>query len=80
MSDQITGTLSNTTGSLSGSLSSSGSLSGELSRAVGDHTILTGRDAPDQHPIASVTNLEPALSALPSQVITNADIQAIMNS
>lgn len=78
--DTITGNLSSNTGSVTGSLTTNGSMSGTLSAVVSDHTILTGRDAPNQHPITSVTNLEPALSVLPSEAMTNADIQAIMST
>lgn len=78
--DRITGILSNTTQNVSGSLSqTSQSVSGSLN-SVSDHTRLTGRDAPKQHPIDSINNLETELDWRPSVPMSNSDIQAIMES
>lgn len=76
--NQITGTLSNTTASITGTLSGGQNLTGTLSRVVTDHGSLTGRDAPEQHPIEAITNLEPELNWRPSTALSNADIQAIL--
>lgn len=48
--------------------------------SVTDHRKLTNRDASDQHPIKAITDLEPELAARPSAVLTNMDIQRILNS
>lgn len=67
--DRITGILSNTTQNVSGSLSS-----------VSDHTRLTGREAPKQHPIDAINNLEDELDWRPSIPISNTEILHIMES
>lgn len=76
----ITGTLSQTSVSIAGKLSeTSGQLSGSIAR-ISDHTVLTGRDAENQHPIEAITNLEPELDFRPSSALTNEDIQLILNT
>ena len=49
-------------------------------QGVTDHRELTHRDALDQHPIEAITDLEPELAVRPSRVLTNMDIQRILNS
>lgn len=78
--DHITGTLSNTTTSITGTLSGGQNLTGTLSRVVTDHGSLTGRDAPEQHPIESIKNLEAELGWRPSYAMSNLEIQEILNS
>lgn len=60
---------------------------------VGDHTMLTNRDAPEQHPIGAISGLEDELSALngaqeeikvqlekvdETEPLTNTDIENIL--
>lgn len=45
-----------------------------------DHRELTHRDAAEQHPIESITNLTPELSVRPSTALSNLDIQNILNA
>lgn len=60
---------------------------------VGDHTMLTNRDAPDQHPINAISGLEEELSSLnegqekikvqlekvdKTEPLTNTDIENIL--
>lgn len=62
--DHIAGTLSQTSGNIIGQLSvTSGQLSGALN-SVSDHTKLTGRSEPDQHPISAITGLQAFTDAL----------------
>lgn len=65
--NQITGILQNTTQSITGQLSQGS-----------DHRNLTGRSAPDQHPIDSISALEAELSWRPDTALSNADILEIM--
>ena len=44
-----------------------------------DHRELTHRDAAEQHPIESITHLEPELAVRPSAALNNQDIQNILN-
>lgn len=44
-----------------------------------DHRNLTFREAPEQHPIGAIKNLDPELAARPSAALTNTDIQNILN-
>lgn len=44
-----------------------------------DHRELLHRDAAEQHPIESITYLEPELSVRPSTALNNQDIQNILN-
>lgn len=79
--DHIKGTLSKTSVNISGHLSeTSGQMTGVLSRVTTDHTVLTGRDADDQHPIKAITNLEPELDFRPNSALTNEDILNILNT
>ena len=43
-----------------------------------DHTKLLNRDAPNQHPIESITNLNETLSAMPAAALSNTEIQNIL--
>lgn len=45
-----------------------------------DHTQLINRDAPEQHPITSITYLEPELEARPSTALSNQDILNILST
>lgn len=48
------------------------------STGTGDHTRLTNRSAPDQHPMSAITGLVEALAAVPTSALTNLEIQIIM--
>lgn len=50
--------------------------------AVGnsDHNNLRNRDAENAHPISSITRLQAALDATPSETLTNEDIEDLLNS
>lgn len=45
-----------------------------------DHRQLNHRDAVDQHPITSITNLIPELGVRPSTAMSNQDIQNILST
>lgn len=45
-----------------------------------DHSVLTHRDDPDQHPIKAITNLQGELDVRTDVAITNFEIDAILNS
>ena len=47
--------------------------------STGDHRMLSKRDAPDQHPIAAISNLDRELSVRSSEAMTNTDIMAIIS-
>lgn len=82
MSDKLRGRLSNESQSLRGRVSNqTEQLIGRISTRGGvitDHRLLEYRDASDQHPIESITNLEPELNWRPSTALSNSDIQSIL--
>lgn len=45
-----------------------------------DHTKLLNRDAAQQHPITSITDLAPELGARPSTALSNQDILDILST
>lgn len=60
----LSGNLSRQNRRISGTISKQNeTLSGTLSQ-VSDHTILSGRDKPDQHPIEAITGLSAYINAL----------------
>ena len=52
----------------------------ERETVMKDHTKLTNRDVPDQHPIRAITNLEGELEVRSSEGISNSEILAIMQT
>ena len=57
-----------------------GELEGRAVIENDDHTVLRNRDKNDQHPMKAITYLEEELAARPGSVLTNTDIQNILNS
>lgn len=78
----LTGTLSGVS-NLNGSLSTTGTVSGNVNIprevAIKDHVRLTGRDAPDQHPIDAITDLPISLENLQTVAITNQEIEDLLS-
>lgn len=61
----LSGTLSKQNQTLSGNISKQNqTLIGMISTIILDHTKLTCRDAPDQHPISAITGLQEYIDAL----------------
>lgn len=79
--DKLHASLSGKAG-LNASMSGNASLAADLSapQTVGmtDHRRLNFRDAPDQHPIAAITQLQSELDVRSSERITNAEIDEIL--
>lgn len=44
-----------------------------------DHSVLTHRDDPDQHPIKAITRLQEELAARTDRAMTNTEIDDILN-
>jgi hypothetical protein len=60
----LSGALSKQNQIISGTITKqNGTLSGVISR-VSDHTVLTGREKPNQHPIEAITGLSDYIDAL----------------
>lgn len=55
-------------------------LPAEISGGVSDHRRLTNRDAEDQHPIESITDLKKEISRIPppTEAITNSEIEEML--
>ena len=51
-----------------------------VSVVTSDHRELTHRDAAEQHPITSITDLAPELGARPSTALSNQDILNILST
>ena len=46
--------------------------------ANNDHAILVNRDAPDQHPISAITGLQEALDEIPTDYVSDAELESAL--